>query len=323
MPKINIQKEILINENLDKMKAILMDFKQMVVWSPWNIIEPDANMSFSESQASVGASVNAWQEWDGKIIGAGRMEIIHIGDDEINFNLEFFKPFKSKAKTSFKLEEIDGKTKVIWDMDSSLPCFMFFFAKMMIAMIGMDYERGLRMLKEYVETGEIASKLVLDANTHLKDMKYIGVENHSSVQDIGENMKRDFGALFDFAKEQNVMNEKTEYFTVYNKFDLVKGTFDYVAAMSIEQDVQIPDNLIHSNFIKANIQQSKAVKVTHTGRYEHLGNAWSLAMSHPKSKCGSQKMRIQKKPVGYEFYLNSPQDTDPKDLITEVVIALK
>ena len=314
MPKIQLQREVIINENLNKVKTILTDFRKMVIWSPWNIIEPDANMSFSEKTSSV----NAWQEWDGKIIGAGRMEITNIGDNEINCNLDFFKPFKSTAKTSFLLEEIDGKTKVIWEMDSSLPWFMCCFKKMMIAMIGLDYDRGLRMLKEYVETGAVSSKLELDENAHLKDMKYIGIKNHSNMQDIGENMKRDFGILFDFAQEHNVINEKTEYFAVYNKCDIVKDDFSYISALSIEQDVQIPDG-----FIKSNIQQSKAIKVKHTGRYEYLGNAWSLAMMYAKSKTRSKKIQIQKIPTGYEFYLNDPDDTDAKDLITEVVVPLK
>jgi hypothetical protein len=44
-------------------------------------------------------------------------------------------------------------------MDSKQPFFQFFLKGMMTSLIGMDYERGLRMLKDYVETGSVPSTL--------------------------------------------------------------------------------------------------------------------------------------------------------------------
>lgn len=44
-------------------------------------------------------------------------------------------------------------------MDGKLPYFMFFMVKMMKNWIGMDYERGLAMLKEFIETGEVISRV--------------------------------------------------------------------------------------------------------------------------------------------------------------------
>ena len=166
---MHVQREILIKASKDKIKEVLIDFKQMVLWSPWNIIEPDATMIFNDKQSEVGA----FQEWDGALIGAGSTELIKIDENKIDCDIVFKKPFKSKAKFSFILEEVNDQIKVIWSMDSSLPWYMFFFTKIMSAMIGMDYDRGLRMLKEYIETGKILSKLKIDANSNLEDISYI------------------------------------------------------------------------------------------------------------------------------------------------------
>lgn len=312
MPLIYIKKDIIINTNINNIKHILTDLTKMVLWSPWNIIEPNANVSFSEKQGEV----KSWQEWNGDIIGAGRIEITDISDDIIKFDLNFLKPFKSEAKTYFLLEEVNGGIKVSWVMDSSLPWFMFFLKNMMQAMIGLDYEKGLKMLKEYIETGKILSKITLNNKDTLKAINYIGIENKTSLGDIGDKMKNDFNKVINFAKENNLINKKTEYFSIYNKFDIVKNDIDYISAISIEnnENVQVPDD-----FIKSSIKQSNAISVEHLGKYEHLGNAWSLAMTYSRAK----KIKLQKKPMGYEFYYNNPQDTEDKDLLTKVMIGIK
>lgn len=307
---MHIQREILIKASKDKIKNVLIDLKQMVLWSPWNIIEPDATVLFNDKQSEVGA----FQEWDGELIGAGNTELIKIDENKIDYDLTFIKPFKSKAKFSFILEEIDDEIKVIWSMDSSLPWYMFFFTKMMSAMIGMDYDKGLRMLKEYIETGKILSKLEIDANSNLEDISYIGIKNEIDFQGIGETMKNDFKALIDFAIDNNLLKEDTKYFSIYNKFDIVKQEISYIAAIQVSEDVNIPEH-----FLKSKIKQTKAIKVRHTGAYENLGNAWSLAMMYPRAK----KLKINKKPMGYEFYLNSPNDTEKENLVCDIFVSLK
>lgn len=50
MPKFNVQKEIIINQNKNQIKAVLSDLRQMTLWSPWNIIEPDADVILNDKQ---------------------------------------------------------------------------------------------------------------------------------------------------------------------------------------------------------------------------------------------------------------------------------
>ena len=57
----------------------------------------------------------------------------------------------------------------------------------------------------------------------------------------------------------------------------------------------------------------------HKGRYLHLGNAWMTAISFARIK----KIKIQKSPVGYEFYLNNPYETSQEELVTEIFIPLQ
>jgi len=63
----------------------------------------------------------------------------------------------------------------------------------------------------------------------------------------------------------------------------------------------------------------KAMKVTHTGPYRHLGNAWAMA----ESEIRYAKLKKNKKQPPFERYLNDPGDTAEKDLVTEIFVPLR
>ena len=82
------------------------------------------------------------------MIGSGGMTVTgEIENQRIDCDLQFLKPWKSQADVAFILEEKDGATHLTWNMESSLPFFLFMMKDMMTAMIGSDYERGLSMMK--------------------------------------------------------------------------------------------------------------------------------------------------------------------------------
>ena len=65
--------------------------------------------------------------WEGKIVGAGEMQI--VGEDamqSITYKLTFLKPWKSVCDVGFEFTEKDGGVEATWSMDGTLPFFLFF-----------------------------------------------------------------------------------------------------------------------------------------------------------------------------------------------------
>ena len=148
MPAIHIERSIEIEVGREKLYGILTDFKQWPQWSPWLIQEPECSLEYSDDGLSYA--------WQGKRIGSGNMRIESKSDSQIKYALQFIKPWKSSATVYFSLADIgSSSTKVTWSMDSHLPVLMFWMKKMMETFVGMDYERGLSMLKVYSEKGEV------------------------------------------------------------------------------------------------------------------------------------------------------------------------
>jgi len=309
MPAFHVARSIVIDVPIQIVRESLIDYRQWPIWSPWLITEPETKVNFSAEQSKAGASY----DWSGDLTGKGEMTLKTIADKKLEMDLQFLIPFKSFAEVSFDLQEKDGSTHVTWGLNSKLPFFMFWMINKMKVFIGMDYERGLKMLKEYLETGVVASKININGITTFEPQQYIGIARECSIEEMSSVMSDNFKKLYDFIQDNN-LDLKAAPFTIYNTFDIFKQRSNFISAIPVESHINTS-----SPFISGEIKGGKGLKVTHIGSYQNLGNAWATAISYARNK----KIKTQKSPMGIEYYLNDPMETLPEELITEVIVPLK
>ncbi|RNC83038.1 MAG: hypothetical protein ED557_09970 [Balneola sp.] len=308
MPAFSVSRSITINSSIDTVFNTLHNFNEWVAWSPWLIMEPEANVTISEDAR--------YYEWEGNRVGSGNMKVTgELVNDTIFYDLTFLKPWKSEAKVNFKFKKTEeNETEVIWNMDSSLPWFMFWMKKMMMAFIGMDYERGLRMLKEHIEDGEVKSKLEFKGVSDFPGSKYIGIKTTCGIHEMGEVMQADFGKIEAFMQEHSDI-ATGQAFSIYHKFDMVKQKASYTGCVGV---TTIPDNL-PGDFISGEIPATRAYTLRHIGAYDHLGNAWSTMQGMIRGK----EIDYKKGFHPFEHYVTNPKETEEKDHITDVIFAVK
>ena len=309
MPSYHVERTIVIEKPIKEVRDSLKNFKEWPKWSPWIIMEPDATLTYSDRQGQVGASYG----WSGVLIGAGGMELMDVHDDELKMQLNFVKPFKSTADVGFKLVENDSGTKVTWYMDGNLPFFMFWIRSKMKAYIGMDYMRGLLMLKEYLETGSVASYVHIEGVMPVSETEYVAIPTQCSIDDLGSSMQENWKDLYRFIEENKLSMEGVP-FSIFHTFDMVKHETSYYSCIPVTTDVALSEG-----WLRGTLDAEETLKTMHKGRYRHLGNAWMTAMNFARMK----KMKMAKSPVGYEFYLNNPYDTDEEELVTEIYMPFK
>ncbi|MBI9058766.1 MAG: SRPBCC family protein [Labilibaculum sp.] len=307
MPKTHVEKSITIAASADKVKSIITDFNKWKPWSPWFILEPETKESVSADGKS--------HKWDGKRIGSGIITIISESDTLIRYDLKFLKPWKSESKTDFILEKVDENTTYLtWTMDDSLPFFMFWMKSMMERLIGMDYDRGLLMLKEYIEKGHVDAKLEFLGESQFEGINFVGIKSECTIDTIDESMTKDFKKIAEFAKENEDI-VTCDWFSVYHKFDFNKNQVIYTSGVGIKSEVlKIP-----ARMFEGSIPATKIHTVRHIGPYELSGNGWSAIMAMERAK----EFKQNKKIPPMEFYRNSPIKTEPKDLISDICMAVK
>ena len=309
MPAYHVTRSILVKAPMKQVQDSLCDYRQWPKWSPWLIIEPEAQLNFNHKQGTIGAAY----DWKGELTGEGSMTLANISKNKLEMDLNFITPFKSTAKVSFNLQEAVDGTKITWNMDSKLPFFLFWMVKNIKAYIGMDYERGLRMLQDYLETGSVASKIKIEGVSNLKPQQYIGIANQCTIEEMMNVMPKDFQTVYQFLQDNNLSQEVVP-FAIYNTFDIFDKHMQFISAVPIDKEIAVT-----APFITGELSGGDALKVTHTGAYKHLGNGWAAAFSFARHK----KIKTKKTPVGIEFYFNSPMNTPAEELRSEIVLPLK
>ena len=307
MPKFAVTRSILINAPIEKVFNTLNDFSTWKEWSPWLISDPEAKVNIADDKKSY--------DWEGPRSGSGDMKIVKEDENKsISIDLQFLKPWKSKAQIYFNLETKGDQTEATWMMDSSLPFFMFWMKKMMQTFIGMDYERGLRLLKDYVEDGKVHSKLNFTGKETISEQEYIGIYTSCTMETMGKKMSEDMPRLMEFMNE-NGIEVSGAAFTQYSKWDLMKKRVEYTSGVPVKS---IPNNL-PEGFTSGKIPATTVYTLEHVGPYQHLGNAWTTLYNMQRSK----EIPVNKKIHPFETYHNNPNEVEATELITRVHFPLK
>ncbi len=303
-----VRESMIIAGSLEEVFSVVSDFSQWSHWSPWLCQNPKAKIEIQGEASQIGHR----QRWAGEWIGAGENEISYIEPlKSIDLHLRFRKPWKSRAEARFEFSESDQGVEVVWSLQSSLPIFLFFMKKMMVALIASDYMRGLIMLKDYIEKKEVTAQTAIPVIKKLPSFHYVGQKDSCTLQNIGSSMEKNFAVLYKFV-EESLYPEPDFYLSIYHKFDLVKGACEYTAAMGYYQQKPDADYLKESG----KVPEHESVCVVQMGEYKFLGNAWAAARSFQRYK----KLKMDRSIAMYEKYVAVPPKAKNKDIRTEICV---
>ncbi len=305
----HLDRSVVINRSPSEVYAAVADFGTWPNWSPWLCQEPDCPVDITGAAGNEGHG----QAWNGDLIGSGNMHIVKaVQDAQLDYDLLFLKPWKARSAVGFTFTADGDGTRVSWWMQGTLPIFLFFMKKMMTAMVGGDYTRGLTMLKERLETGAVKSGVDVRTAARRDGFHYVGKRRSIQIADIGPAMDEDLAALKRL-QEEGSLPAPDRILSLYHKWDLVGGSCEYTSAFAYGSAQAAPAGLEAGS-----VPAHKALQVAHRGAYRHLGNAWAAAMG-----CARGKHKINKALPMYEIYLGNPKETDEADLEVEIHIPVK
>ncbi|MBS2212971.1 SRPBCC family protein [Carboxylicivirga mesophila] len=306
----HVNKSQVVEASRERVFELVADFKTWPTWSPWLCMEPDAKVNVTNGGLGTGA-VNSWV---GDLVGTGEIEHLDIVENaSILQEIRFIKPFKSKSEVYWRFTEVDGGCEVTWGMRGKMPFFFKFMAKQMEPWIGMDYERGLKMIKDFIEKGKIDSEVKIDGVATLDGFDYIAIRETCPMYEVGPSMKATFAKINELCEKEGV--ESDSAFSIYHKFDFTDPECTYSSGVPVNQAI-----VLDGEFYKETYPTIKAVKVTFKGDYEHLGNGWAAAYSYARYK----RLKVNKKIDPIEIYLNDPSnETDPANWLTAIYIPVK
>jgi hypothetical protein len=152
LPKsYNIEKTIVIDRPVADVMNRVGDLNYYKEWNPWQQSDPSARHTISGTPKSSGHKY----AWQGRKVGVGSLTLRDIDAKHIHFDLEFFKPWKSKAKDNWLFEQWgNGQTKVTWQNSGGLPWPMAsLMGPVIVKNLNHQFKKGLDNLKAMCEGG--------------------------------------------------------------------------------------------------------------------------------------------------------------------------
>ncbi len=153
LPKVyNIEKSVVIKKPVAEVMDKIGDLNHYSKWNPWQQSDPTAKSTISGTPKTSGHKY----AWEGKKVGIGSLTLLSMDQKHVHFELEFIKPWKSKAKDNWLFEPWgDGnETKVTWQNSGDLPWpIASLMGPMILKNLNHQFEQGLDNLKKMVEEG--------------------------------------------------------------------------------------------------------------------------------------------------------------------------
>lgn len=281
---------------------MVRDFQTWPKWSPWLCAEPGCGQEVSADGKE--------NSWDGEVVGSGSMKI--VGEQEnhsIEYELTLAKPWKSVSKVSFLFGREGERTRITWRMNGKLPFLFFWMEGMLKAGVGSDYQRGLAMLKDYLQLGEIPSDLNFMGEGDFEGLSFVGIKTNCRIADVGEKMEADMARLQKWIQDQNI-TPSGKPISIYHKWNLTHGSTLYTIGFPVEK---IP-GWLPEGFDSGTIPQCRVQRIQHTGSYRHLANAWSSGMAQLRAK----KWQAARGIPPFEIYENDPTEVAESEIVTTV-----
>ncbi|MCU7929508.1 MAG: SRPBCC family protein [Candidatus Thiodiazotropha sp. (ex Codakia rugifera)] len=286
------------------------NFRSWPDWSPWLMHEPDTTLVYSDTPDQEGG----WYTWDGRIVGAGKlMHQKFTGEERIEQQIAFKRPFKSVSKVWWEFEtKDDGTTLVHWNMAGKMPFLFRFMAKKMPAYISKDYDTGLYMLRGELETDTEIPRISFDGPAELPDQTALSIHFEGQLEAMKKVMMEGFSKLGRYIDENDL--SATGYpFTIYHKVDLNCMHFNCDLAMPVPAETK------SAEFDVRSYPGGRYYKTTLRGSYEFLELAWYQAYAHLQM----QKIKPRRKCASIEMYENDPATVrHSNEIVTSIYIPI-
>lgn len=283
--------------------AALSTWKQ---WNPWLINEPECPLSFSDKSDEEGG----YYEWNGFLIGAGRVTHKKLdAPTAIRQNIIFTRPFKSTSTINWTFTVKNSSiTTVTWTMNGRLSFFLRPFAKKMEGMLGPDYELGLILLRNSLDSSNNQLKISFGQVVEKKAQTHVAQSFIDNVNQLLMTAQKTLPKLLKVAGDKKTGASCIAYKKVLG------ADVNFSIGVPVEDDTEILEGYEHQTFFGGHYFVTEQ-----QGSYEYLRYTWKQAYAHVRLK----KMQIDSQRYAYEVYEKTPEETVTNQLKTTLYIPVK
>ena len=302
-----VSREIEINTNPLIVFNQINDFHNWNNWDPWAEIDSTIINKFDKITEGEGA----YREWTAEKLGNGNMKItnsILLKQIDFEISLSDWSTFYGK----FIFQPTKAGVKVNWTDKGNLPFLARGCGPIFDAMIGADFEKGLKNLKDYCENLPASTenmKLVI-----WESQPYVYILDSCKVSDINVKLGEIYEEIYLTLATQGIM-PISQPFAKYINFPHKAGDDNKVilkAGAFLEEEIETLGRIQIGNSTSGNTLQS-----SHFGVYE------TVSVTHDLMKKHCNEIGYTINGSAYEIYITDPSlEPNPSKWETKVIYEL-
>lgn len=284
-------------------------------WSVWSQNDSSMINTITGTDGTLGA-INTWKG-DSALSGEGKIEITSLKiEQKIKHHISFLQPEKMEADADFKLEEINGKTKVTWTFEKATPrpWNIFNLFGNLDKEMGKDFEQGLANLKAAIEkestatTGKTYDVLPLN----FPSTTYAIRRQQVNWTDMPSFFAKHLPQLYEQAL--NVKATPGTPSGLFYVWDEANQQADMAAAVSVAEGTIFSDTTIKV----VTLPGSKAVYVNYYGAYDKFAEAYASIDQYLTAN------NLKQKPPAIEQYITDPKvEKDTARWLTKIIFLVE
>ncbi len=315
--KVHVERSLIINTPAQILFDQINDVSKMTTWNPWLGKDPAVKIEYGSKKQGEGAQYK-WKS-DHVEVGNGELAIVESRPNSyIRNTLNFYE--RGKAEGSWKLEDVNQRTKVTWAFDTDLGAnpIAKYQGLLFDRMLGPSMEQGLRNLRDAAEkiaagreaavasTGSQSQQLSI-REVDFPETRYMAVRKTINIRDMEGLFANYFPLMYNDLQMKKIKITGSPCGFFYN-WDEQQGKADIAAAMPIEGGEDLS-----ADMKVMTLPASKALMV------EYQGNMANISAAHLAIQQYVQTNGISQKAPTIEEYVSDIQtQPDPNKAITRV-----
>jgi effector-binding domain-containing protein len=302
-----VKREVLINAPADLIFEQINVIKNQEAFSPWERMDPNMTRTYEGPESGVGAKYS----WSGNdSVGTGSMELVESNHPtDIKFKLTFTSPWEAVSDIFWMLNPTDEGVLVSWGNKGEFPGYLFWMSqKSMDEMMGPDFERGLKRLKEVVEAKAAATPNFDIQQSTVTAMPIFGITDEISWAEMGsEFFGSRYGEINAYLKADSAKLAAPPM-AIYHVWDEENKRAKVEVALACNSTK--PGN---KRIVKRNSYEGSVVKASYYGPYEGT-EAGHYAI---EDYMNANALQISGSP--WEVYVTDPgKEPDTSKWLTEI-----
>jgi effector-binding domain-containing protein len=307
-------RSLTINTPADYIFDEVNDLERNEKWSYWNSIYDDMTTTYGDIKVGEGAVM----EWDGPESGKGKMTITEsVPYSSIKTDLDFMEDGTAEGWYTFEPDGEGTKVTTGFSFDLGMnPLARWMGVLMIKPEMNKSFEYNLAKLKEIAEAKPRYTVPISIEGTSA--ISYIGISSTMAIDDqdgMAAQMGKSYGELMSYLQKNNVQIAGAP-FCLYPKWDEANNQMEMVCALPVPSDADFAKGKV--NYPVMQLPAGVAVKATHTGNYDKLGETHGQIDQYIAMK----GLTVNGPPM--ELYITDPmEESDTTKWITEIYYPVK